>query len=184
MSLNGSNIVFVGGIHGVGKTTICERAAKQFEIVHLVAGHIIRERVRSASDGGKGVESVDDNQDALVTGLSTRVSKGQTLLLDGHFALLMASGKIQRIPFQTYESIAPSAVLLIKDDPQEIAFRLNSRDGKRYEASDLAHLQLEEEANAKAVCERLSTPLVVAHPNDGFEALVGLVRGHPSTKVT
>ena len=176
MSLNGSKIIFVGGIHGVGKSTICETAAAQLGITHLIAGHLIREAKQIPVEAGKGVASVSANQDVLVEALSRKVLSGHPYLMDGHFALLTSAGRVERVPLSTFQSIAPLAAVVIVDDPAAIANRLASRDGKHYDISALESLQAEEEANARFVCSELGISLVIASPDQGVDRLMEVLK--------
>ena len=64
-------IVFVGGIHGVGKTYLGEPVAKTLGVRHATASQLIREERGLQSWGSdKRVSDINDNQRALVSAMS------------------------------------------------------------------------------------------------------------------
>ena len=44
------NIIFIGGIHGVGKGTICKEVVLNTDLIHLTASQILKWEVISDSD--------------------------------------------------------------------------------------------------------------------------------------
>jgi adenylate kinase len=161
-----SSTIFVGGVHGAGKTTFGKELARLLEASHVTAGGLIRENA-SASDrvtagvGAKAVPDVDANQRLLLRGLElyrARIGLGP-MLIDGHFVLLDATGAIVEIPLAVYEAIAPVAVLLVEADARTIHGRLLERDGEAPAVATLAELMVRERAHAEHVCGSLGLPL-------------------------
>lgn len=54
---------------------------------------------------------------------------GQNFILDGHFCLLNATGDITRIPYDTFTSLKPDAIILLTEKSEVIAARRRERDG-------------------------------------------------------
>lgn len=174
-SLCGSTIIFVGGIHGVGKSYQCANACEQLGATHLVAGDLLKAEKQQSADSNKRVTSIGQNQDVLVCALERVLVPGRTYLLDGHFVLMNAEGTISDIPSHTYETIAPRAVVLVVDEPSEIATRLRQRDGRSYEPAFLRELQDRETAHARVICDVLETPLLVVAPEVAVVEILKLV---------
>ena len=61
-------IIFVGGVHGVGKTHFCQKLTEKFDVEHVTASSLIRRHI--ALSKSKDVEDVKVNQSILVTELS------------------------------------------------------------------------------------------------------------------
>ena len=159
-------LVFVAGIHGVGKSTICHALANLVGAIHLSSGELIS-RTRTTdpkAPSDKRVGDVQKNQDALITALEAQ--QAERIILDGHFVLLRTDGQISEVPMTTFTALAPSGVVLLIDAPRAIASRLSMRDGKRYSQRELAELQERERAAAVNVTISLDIPLHCATPAD------------------
>lgn len=152
-------LVFVGGIHGVGKTTVCRTSCVELGLNYLSAGELIKQnKIRRAQqdlDDGKRVANIDGNQDALTIELDSVIAAGQSYLLDGHFTLFDSRGQVDRIPLETFQKIHPKAVIVLTDAPEEISRRLFERDKTRYPTTLLARMQHEELRHASLVAETL-----------------------------
>ena len=144
MHINSRRIIFVAGIHGVGKTTLCNELSSQFGIEHFSASSLIAKEKEEKYLHDKRVENVGENQDHLLVAINKSFDSADWYLLDGHFCLLNRNNKITRIPYSTYEGISPMAVLVLFDEPFEIYSRLSSRDNAKYEIALLKSLQEEE----------------------------------------
>lgn len=160
-------IVFVGGVHGVGKTTISRLLAERLSASHVTAGRLIREAASgtdrvSISHGRKAVPNVDGNQALLLRGLASyKASCGPgPIVLDGHFSLLDSSEIPVRIPLPVYDAIAPVAVVLVETEDRVVHARLMSRDGGAPPVAIVAQHAVCERQAAEAVCARLKIPLI------------------------
>ena len=153
-------IVLVGGIHGVGKSTMCIQAEKILKIGYLSAGRLIEEYKRKVkkndSDIGKRVENVDGNQDILIRAINQASPTVERCLLDGHFTLIDINGKIQIVPEFVFKQINPIAILILVDDPVSIAKKLKFRDDIEYDAKILKSMQEKELAQAYGVGKYLN----------------------------
>ena len=75
-----SSIIFLGGIHGVGKTTICEKIFTLSGYYCITASSLIRE-YGTKPDDSKKVRNITDNQVKLIRQLqvnSTTQHKEET----------------------------------------------------------------------------------------------------------
>lgn len=111
-------ILFIGGIHGVGKTTVAEKLAVDLGVQRFSAGDLIRGQLRMANQG-KAVLDVDENQDVLVVAVRTRVTG--PAILDGHFCLIRASLDVRPVPMRTFVELAPVGLLLVTCEISEVA---------------------------------------------------------------
>jgi adenylate kinase len=67
--------IFVGGVHGVGKTEICKCVAKHLKLFHSTASTMIKELDSSAvKQHTKSVDSVPKNQGLLVQAVTQLIS--------------------------------------------------------------------------------------------------------------
>ncbi len=156
-------IIFVGGVHGVGKTHFCQKLTEKFDVEHVTA------RRHIALSKSKDVEDVKVNQSILVTELSCYPTKKSTLLLDGHFSLLTKTSEMEDVPLSTFQAISPLAIVLLKDDPSEISIRISQRDGEVPKVGLIAALQEREISRANLVSSALNIQLVIVEPQNSFE---------------
>lgn len=153
------SIIFISGVHGVGKTTFCNSFKKIIDAESISASDIIKKNIKINKD--KVVSDIQGNQDHLVEGLSTLDIDKPILLLDGHFCLLNQDNTIKNVPSSTFESIQPMYVILLCCDAENIHDRLITRDrqnawGKYF----IKEMQDKEKNRAVEVCKRLSLPLI------------------------
>ena len=126
------NIIFIGGIHGVGKGTICKKIASRTDLIHITASEILKWNDISLSSN-KFVNNIISTQERLINGLKNLIEKDKEYLLDGHFCLLNSNGIPSRINEDTFDQINPKAIAIVIDSVEKIAKRLETRDGKIYD---------------------------------------------------
>lgn len=162
-------IVFLGGVHGVGKSTLA-KLCQDYGITHLRASDLIKTATSDIRfDGKKRVKDIGGNQSLLVSALQSRTAAGGNFLLDGHFTLFSADGKIEKIPVETYSAINPSGLAVLIDKPEAIASRINSRDKTGHDAEKLAAMQEQEVEHAHAVGQALKISVSIIASGDEQE---------------
>jgi adenylate kinase len=174
------HIMFVGGVHGVGKTEFSRTVAQALPACHLVASSLIREAGQPIVTGRKQVATVSENQDALVQALQKYQSFTKPILLDGHFCLLTSDIHIQDVPFTTFHHVAPKAALVVVDAPLAIAERLARRDGNAPPTDFIAEFQNRELEHAVRVCHRLGIPLFIHNASHHLDVAINFLRDHTS----
>lgn len=153
-------VIFVAGVHGVGKTTCCQEIANQTGVLHHSASALIKAaRSEAISATSKVVADVSSNQELLVTAVLQLLKTHPRILLDGHFTLLNANGKIASIPESIFARLRLDGIVLYRDDPIEIQERLTTRDGAS--PHEVALHQSAEEAQANRVAELMNLDLHV-----------------------
>lgn len=78
------NIIFIGGIHGVGKGTICKEIESKTDLIHITASQVLKWNEISASDN-KLVENISSTQEKLIFGLKNLVEKKSNIYSMGIF---------------------------------------------------------------------------------------------------
>lgn len=183
MRINDIRIVFVGGIHGVGKTHFSDQASKVLGVPHLNASTLIAERRKAPAAVGKRVQNVEDNQAALVAAIESHSVQLGRVLLDGHFCLLDAAGSVVSIPIETFRRLAPVAVVVLLGDIEVIQQRLRDRDRGEFSINLLSNLQSAECTHAETVCSQLNIPMcLVRHASEHSVALEFMARHINTTK--
>lgn len=153
------NIIFLGGVHGVGKNTLCRASLNDTSIVALSSSEVLRWSEISPKENKK-VKDINATQDRLIAGLRKMIEFDRKYILDGHFCLLDKDGEVKRIPFETFRAINPSGIVVLTDSPSLIVKRLSERDNTKYTTSLIDSFQKEEVEYAKEVSSILSIPFI------------------------
>lgn len=155
------HVLLIAGVHGVGKTTLCKSVANDQDFTHQSASQLIREAKASAiALNTKVVKDIPGNQQLLIDAVCRITESGQTLLLDGHLALLNAARKVEALPTKVFADLGIEGIVLIQDKPSRIVTRLAQRDGKALGLDEIKALQATETSRAKSVAEELGLPLI------------------------
>lgn len=159
------NVIFVSGVHGVGKSTVCERMSQQFILPHYSASTLIKDVKNGKVDKNKIVIDASKNQDYLLSALNELTVNTNAIILDGHFCL-QGKKEIIDIPLETFKGMGVSAVILLIDTPENICARMHQRDNHSFETSTINALQKREKERAKFVAEKIEVPLLEMDFND------------------
>jgi len=162
------SVIFLAGVHGVGKGFLGAPVAESLGLNHFTASQLIREEKGRATWGvDKRVAELDDNQSALIRAVRQRREAGRDILLDGHFVLRSSSGELVRLMTEVFADLHLAGVILLTEDPQTIADRLIGRDEMVASTESIVELAAEESAHAHDVCSALQVPLTVLRwPNE------------------
>lgn len=161
-------MIFLGGVHGVGKTSMCDGISDKFGLKVLSASAIIRaEREHPSSDLRTAVSNVGGNQGLLIRGVHRLLAEAPgNYLLDGHFALRTLDGNIEEIEADVFHSIGVRGLICLVDQPAAIAQRLTARDSESHQVDVISQLQSAELSSAESVSGTLALPLKVVQAFD------------------
>ncbi len=169
-----TKIHFIGGIHGVGKGTICNKVCVQTGLVHLTASELLKWNEISAIDNKK-VENIQNTQNRLIAGLNNATKTNEFYLLDGHFCLFNAAGEVEKVPLVTFVKIAPKSITVVTAKVGLIKQRLEKRDDKAYDFNILENMQNTEKVYAKEIATYLNVPFIEIK-NSNFQALIDVIQ--------
>lgn len=160
---NFKNLVFIGGVHGVGKSTTCKSICALTGYEYLSASELIKWSEISTQHN-KLVKDINDTQDRLTTALGNHVNASSYYILDGHYCLLNNEGVVTSIPFNTFVKISPIGLGIVVDDIVKIKNRLEERDKRHYDIKTLEKMQKNELDYATFVSTRLQLRLhIISH---------------------
>lgn len=151
---------FIGGVHGVGKTTICKNALDPLGFDCCSASSLIRRRV-TMHKTDKRVKNVDGNQAVLIRESTKEAARTLLYGLDGHFCLLNAQGEIERLPIEVFRALKLDLLVLVDSTVEVVRAHLQQRDGTAWTKTRVSRLMSAERAHAKAVAAELGIPLLV-----------------------
>ncbi|AND85553.1 AAA family ATPase [Clostridium tyrobutyricum] len=148
-------VIFVGGIHGVGKTTLCEEISKKISLKHYSASELISNLKSENITKNKEVSNVRENQNILLESVDRYLNNEEYYLLDGHFCLLNRDENIVEVPFNTFRLLGLKAIIVLVDHESQILKRLVDRDAKSYSIDFMKEFQKKEIYYAKEVAIRI-----------------------------
>ena len=148
--------VFIGGVHGAGKTFLTKPACEKLGLVYATASQLIREeRGLTTWAYDKTVSDVDENQFALIRAVDRISAEGQCLVLDGHFVLRKAAWEHERLSLEVFRALRLSSVLLIQSPALVVLDRLAARGDTSWEAAEIAQFCAAEFAHGSLIAEQL-----------------------------
>ncbi len=171
-----NNIAFIGGIHGVGKSTISRQICVETKVEYLSASEVLKWEEINGDLKNKKVKNVIHTQDRLIAGLTNLTEAGKNYLLDGHYCLLNNNNEVINVPFKTFAEINPVSLNLITDDISEIKKKLEQRDNKLYDYNLLELMQERELHYANYLSKKMGVALHIGTKRDFSEILNALLK--------
>ncbi|MBO7552543.1 MAG: TIGR04255 family protein [Bacteroidaceae bacterium] len=156
--------IFVGGVHGAGKGSLCKQLVN-----HFIGEYVSASQLLHWNSKYKYVKDVSYNQDLLTELLQKYTQHDTNYVIDGHFALWNSDYKCEVVPIKTFESLNLSMIIIVKCANELIQKRLKFRDDVSYRLDDIKVLQSLEEEQAKIVAESLGIPLMIVNPTECFD---------------
>lgn len=156
-------VVFVGGVHGTGKSAVCADLKKRYLCEYLSASQLIKWNKRT-----KPVEDVTKNQMLISLLLKENTNKDYSFIIDGHFALWNDFYECVPVPVETFQGVDLSAIVLITCNPSVIKQRIQSRDSTEYNIQDIEQLQKVEIKQAKIISEYYHIPIYIVDNSDSY----------------
>ena len=120
-------MIFVTGIHGVGKTTYCEMLSKAFGIPYYSAGKILT-YVGVQHESDKYVKDIAKNQKVLVNVLRAVKNEVNDFILDGHMSLINEYGKFEGIKIETFQQLGVTEIIYLLENASVVQKNLFNRD--------------------------------------------------------
>ncbi|HMJ67363.1 MAG TPA: AAA family ATPase [Cyclobacteriaceae bacterium] len=161
-----SRIHFIGGIHGVGKSTICREICAATRLVYLSASELLKWKEINTDPLNKKVVDISMTQMRLVDALRANIHPDTNYLLGAHYCLFNGDGVITPILRDTFLQINPISLSVILGDVQTISQRLQQRDNKIYDQTSLQEMQNAELNHAKRISSAIGVNLSVGREGD------------------
>ena len=169
-------MIFISGVHGVGKSYFCDMVKQAIDINAYSASTLISEKKKSGFSSDKLIPDIDDNQQYLLQAVDELRATEGNFILDGHFCLLNAEGKVQRIVYDTFTTLKPEAILLLTEAPDIIAERRQSRDNCEISVESIKEFQDSEEIYAKKVAEAIGAKLFISKGSSDLEKAIEFIK--------
>lgn len=158
--------IFIGGVHGAGKTTSAARLSQQLNINSYGCCEIIASMKKGFFDNeNKYVPDVREAQELLIRGIEQKI-KDEKYVLDGHFCVVNSGGVIEIIPIDVFEKLKILEIIVITRDPKIIAESTEVKDRKKYGEHFIDLFQKIEIEYAKYIAKELGVPITICDAND------------------
>ncbi len=145
-------MIFISGVHGVGKSYFCGMVKESTGIESYSASTLITQKKHSCFVKDKLIPDINNNQQYLLQTVNELRDSGEIFILDGRFCLLNASGKVTRIPYDTFTALKPEAIILLMYKP----------DGIESPVQDIEDFQQKECTYAKEVAVDIGAKLFIS----------------------
>lgn len=162
------NLLFIGGIHGVGKGTICKSLAKTWDLIHITASEVLKWEEISKKEE-KIVKDFQFTQNRLINNLQNIMVDDKTYLLDGHYCLLNKEGIPEKIGFDTFANLQPKAFIIVTENVNIIKERLDLRDNTYYDIEILNKFQVLEFDYSLELSKTLNIPHIAVESGNFIE---------------
>lgn len=167
-------VIFLSGIHGVGKGFISKRIEKEINIPIYEASKLICLN-GGLIDKDKKVKNVNGNQDLLINSINNLVEH-DIFILDGHTCLINNENCIESIDIDIFRRINVIGIVLVYDDINIISERLYKRDNIHFDKLLLDNLQKFEILNTEKLSEELRVPLLSFKNGDDIKRLINFIK--------
>ena len=154
-------IIFVAGVYGVGKSTLCEKLSRCMSIPCYSAGDLISRINGERYGANKVVTDKNKNQHILVDEVDALLIHQPQIILAGHFCIFDAQNCIECLPEDVFYNLHIERILLLQADIATVQANLQKRDQKRYETSNLVALQEAEQNMARSIAAQIPCELTV-----------------------
>lgn len=163
-------MIFVAGVHGVGKTYFCNTLSNISNLNVYSASKLILEIKNEENNVDKTVKAISNNQTYLISAIE-RI-KNQNFILDGHFCLIDTKGLVQKIPQETFMKLSIQIILVLYDEVHNILRRLEKRDGIKHDYDVLEKLQQTELEYAKEISRIINKPILFIKFSEDYSGVM------------
>ena len=170
-----AKIIFVSGIHGVGKTTLCEQLKRHFSLGVYSSSQLIKKKSGFIGSDKKVIPDIARRNQLLLLD-AIREIPDDTILLDGHFCLIDMDENIMSIDEDIFEQMDFISVINVRCSSELINVRLRHRDGYGYTLELLGRFQYQEAFLAKRYCLKHNVPIFEHDSGDDVSGVIMLIQ--------
>lgn len=153
-------MIFVCGIHGVGKTFYCKKLEKEYgKRIFSASDLIVSKRFQEFKE--KRVSGISENQNILIAQVNKLKREFGDFILDGHLCLLDKNGKIEKLPVGVFKSLNIKEMIVLVESPNVIQRRLKARDGVNWDINFIDIFQNKEVEYAYKVAKEVGADLKI-----------------------
>jgi adenylate kinase len=177
--MNGSTI-FIAGVYGTGKSTMCSALSERLYIPSFSAGDLISMINGEQYGANKAVSNKENNQVLLAKRVQELNQEYEKIILAGHFCIFNADNSIEILPESVYSALNIKRIVLLEADIQKIIANLRYRDGKEYSEKSINLLVEKEREQSERISKQLKCHLDIhkmTFTDSDFECIAFLLYG-------
>lgn len=167
-------MIFVSGIHGVGKDYFLKNIEEKIGVKSYSASELIKKYGNIQFSNDKKTKDIEGNQDYLLQAIKYG-DLPKEYILNGHFCLLNNKGMPERIPIETFYGLKPSKILVLKESPEIIVERRNRRDNQEVSIEETSRFQKEEISYGKEVAKKIGVPICILNATKEVEKAIEFI---------
>lgn len=153
-------MIFVCGIHGVGKTYYCKKMeVESGKAVYSASNLIMNKRFQSFKE--KKVSGILENQKILINEVNCLRKEIGDFILDGHLCLIDEKKGVIRLPLEVFEALNINELIVLIDGAEKIKKRIRERDGIDWDVDFINEFQNEEIQYAYKIAKKLRIDLKI-----------------------
>lgn len=173
IELSLKKIIFVSGVHGAGKSTLCSIVTQRTSLPHYSSSTLIKEN-SEYKELLKRATKTSEKQEILLNALDELPKS--SFLLDGHFCLIGEDEQIIELADDVYYRMQPSAIINVVCRPDIVKERLSNRDSNSFSTELLSELQAYEARKADKISIGLGIPLITVNSNDCLDSVLEFIK--------
>lgn len=109
-------MIFISGIHAVGKGYFCGLVKKELGIETYSASNLIANARNAGFSSDKLIADIEEKQQYLLSSVQELRESGTDFILDEHFCIINKStGNPERISLETFTTLMPEAIVLLTE---------------------------------------------------------------------
>ena len=151
--------IFVAGIYGVGKSTLCDTLSKELKIPAYSAGDLISSVNGERYGANKAVTDKISNQVILSMQVQKLLEVTPQILLAGHFCIFDKNNGVDYLPEIIFSDLNIERILLLEAPISTILRNLSLRDKKEYTQQQILSLHNAESQRAREISHNLGCEL-------------------------
>lgn len=181
--VNESKIVIVGGVPGVGKTTVINKVqelakAEKMKISIIVFGSVMMEiasELFNFHDRDNLRKLPSEKQKIIQKEAAIRIKErswGKLTIIDTHYTIKTRTGKyLQGIPSWVSNALKPKLLVIVETNPDDISKRRSIDDSRLRDEEDLDLVKEHQEINrtsAATICQKTGALLAIIKNKQGL----------------
>ena len=134
------SIIYISGIHWIGKTTLCSKIAEKIWMNHVIASSLLK-KYKPDFEAIKSMESIKNDVNTVLYWLRQEQNGSRAILFDGHFVLSDKEQALIKIKRDFFLQAQIGQIIMLIDSTVDIKSRLKKRDNKDFSLDFLNQFQ-------------------------------------------